>query len=107
MTKPNKLYDTIPFHMGGGGHMQLLFPGYYVCYYVGYYIGYYVGYYIGYYVMLLFIPVKMGGPYPRLRDFLLLKGFNLIWGRNVSRLDNYVVMVYNNVVMKPRSYRKS
>ena len=50
--------------------MQLLFPGYYVCYYVGYYIGYYVGYYIGYYVMLLFIPVKTGGPYPRLRDFL-------------------------------------
>ena len=69
MTKPNKPYDTIPFHMGGGGHMQLLFPGYYVCYYVGYYIGYYVGYYIGYYVMLLFIPVKTGGPYPRLRDF--------------------------------------
>ena len=51
--------------------MQLLFPGYYVCYYVGYYIGYYVGYYIGYYVMLLFIPVKTGGPYPRLRDFFL------------------------------------
>ena len=71
MTKPNKPYDTIPFHMGGVGHMQLLFPGYYVCYYVGYYIGYYVGYYIGYYVMLLFIPVKTGGPYPRLRDFLL------------------------------------
>ena len=34
MTKPNKPYDNIPFNMGGG-HMQLLFPGYYVDYYIG------------------------------------------------------------------------
>ena len=59
----------IPFHFiwgEGAGHMQLLFPGYYV----GYYIGYYVGYYIGYYVMLLFIPVKNGRSISSLARFL-------------------------------------
>ena len=74
--------------------MQLLFPGYYVCYYVGYYIGYYVGYYIGYYVMLLFIPVKTGGPYPRLRDFYFgIQTFEMILLLNNCVTDTFETIV--------------